>query len=166
MPKIDFFVSLLFYLWNLKIMWWVIGVLLICFIGFEFRVESREFCTIEWARLLFKWDTNLVALEKRMAVRFSEFLLRHRANYKIQYFLPTRGEMSKKTIISASPKGFRNVRQNYWLCGLSTSLVFIIAFSSRLQVISTGTIFPFVMQSSIKAPNWDPSRFLSSLDLN
>lgn len=37
-----------------------------------------------------------------------------------------------------------------------------MAFSSRLHVISTGTIFPLTIQSSINAPNSDPVRERSS----
>lgn len=38
-----------------------------------------------------------------------------------------------------------------------------MAFSKRLHVISTGTIFPFVIYSSIRAPTSDPSLARSSL---
>lgn len=43
-----------------------------------------------------------------------------------------------------------------------TFLLLIMAFSRRLQVISTGTIFPLTIQSSIRPPNSDPSRHRSS----
>ena len=91
-----------------------------------------------------------------------------RLNWHLQYFFLRKEEYQRTQRKALRARSInRTLRPQWWKASTLTTalspLPYILTFSIKLMVISTGTIFPSLMQESIRSPFSEPL-FLSSLN--